>query len=132
MIRYNVVTMFICTRQSWLRYKLKTMNFDSIKIRKSILLLHGNKHIFIPTTKYLFEDHISKYYKISFLLIFYFYKNKTPFPKTMCTQENDHYIYEQTDLTGCMRAVEPVTNSFIISPSPPEHWVFGTTFIIWI
>ena len=48
-------------------------------------------NIFIPTTKYLFEDHISKYYKIS-LLIFYFYKNKTPFPKTMFTQENDHCI----------------------------------------
>jgi len=46
-------------------------------------------NIFIPTTKYLFEDHISKYYKIS-LLIFYFYENKNPFPKTMFTQENDH------------------------------------------
>ena len=70
-------------------------------------------NIFIPTTKYIFEDHISKYYKIS-LLIFYFYKNKTPFPKTMFTQENDHCtVYEQTDLTGCMRAVEPVTNTTV-------------------
>ena len=90
MIRYNVVTMFICTRQSWLRYKLKTMNFDSIKIRKNRYFCYMvETNIFIPTTKYIFEDHISKYYKIS-LLIFYFYKNKTPFPKTMFTQENDH------------------------------------------